>query len=880
VTIAVDDSYIVNKNAKLNGNLLSNDYDPEGNQQTVSTTPVSAPLHGKLVLNANGTFSYTPDQNFTGTDQFIYQVCDNGVPQACDKATVYVVIVPVNHPPVATDDINHTFKGKPVTGNVLTNDSDPDNDPLIVNPIPVVAPKNGTLILNPDGTYTYTPNQGFTGTDKFTYQVCDNQTPALCKQADVNITVMDVATVNNPPTANVDTYYGKQGLPINGIVITNDWDIDGNLNTTSVALVGTTPDNGQLTLNPDGTFTFVPATGFSGKVSFTYKICDTGLPALCDEAVVIINILPINAGNKTFAVDDVYIGNEITKLTGNVLSNDYDPEGNLQTVNTTPVTNPLHGILSLNENGTFSYTPDAMYTGTDQFIYQICDNGTPQACDKATVYLTILPINHPPVAINDLNSTNKDKPVSGNVLTNDSDPDGDLLKVNTTPIISPKNGNLKLNPDGTYTYTPNAGFAGTEKFTYQVCDNQTPALCAQAEVTITVINPSAINNPPVANEDSYYGKADSPVKGNVLTNDWDPEGNLNPTSVALVGTAPANGTLTLNPDGTFTFVPSAGFTGKVSFTYKVCDTGVPSLCDDAIVTIDILSKNSANTTFAIDDSYIGNQNTTLTGNLLLNDYDLEGNLQTISTTPVSVPLHGKLVLNANGTFSYTPDPLYSGTDQFIYQVCDNGVPQACDKATVYLIIKYVNVPPIATYDVILMNQGDRINYPVLRNDSDPDGTLMPNTVTLIGNLPSGAKSIINSDGTITFDYSAIPYFYGKETIIYRVCDNNGACDTAMVYITIDVKEIRIPTGFSPNNDNKNDFFVIPGIEKYPDCELIVFNRWGNEIYRKKPYLNDWDGRAISKMVVGNTVLPEGTYYYILHLGKDNKTMAGYIYLKK
>ncbi|MBE0560372.1 MAG: tandem-95 repeat protein, partial [Ochrobactrum anthropi] len=348
-----------------------------------------------------------------------------------------------------------------------------------------------------------------------------------------------------------------------------DWDPDGNLDPAGVTLVdgGSADANGTLTLNADGTFTFDPDTDFVGQVSFTYQVCDTGTPVYCDEAIVTIDIYPNPFGeNYTFAVDDSYIGTQDDPITGNILDNDYDPEGDAQTVNTTPVVPPTNGSVVLNPDGTFTYTPNPGYYGPDQFVYEVCDNGTPQACDVATVYLLYPPENNPPVALDDVNNTLINTPVPGNVLTNDFDPDGDPVTINTTPVVPPSSGTLVLNPDGSYLYTPATDFVGVVSFVYEICDNGTPPLCDQAVVTITVIPiPTEDNNPPVAVNDAYQGLINTPVLGTVIPNDWDPDGNLDPAGVTLVdgGSADANGTLTLNADGTFTFDPDTDFVGQV-----------------------------------------------------------------------------------------------------------------------------------------------------------------------------------------------------------------------------------------------------------------------------------------------------------------------------
>ena len=143
---------------------------------------------------------------------------------------------------------------------------------------------------------------------------------------------------------------------------------------------------GNLTLNSNGTFSFVPATGFIGTVDYSYTISDG---SLTDTANV---KLYITGANTTVAVDDSYLGVAGINITGNVKNNDYDPQGYTQTVTAQTDASTIHGKVTLLANGSFTYTPNVGYSGTDQFVYTICNNGIPQACDTATVYLNLISV--------------------------------------------------------------------------------------------------------------------------------------------------------------------------------------------------------------------------------------------------------------------------------------------------------------------------------------------------------------------------------------------------------------------------------------------------------------------------------------------------------
>lgn len=294
-TYAINDINVTYKGKAVGGNVLTNDFDLEGNTQTVTTTgSIPTTQGGSVVLNANGTYTYTPNSNFIGEDSFNYTVCDNGNPQACDIAKVTINVIPLPDPSknnnvVANDDTGTTEKGTPVTGNVLVNDFDPDNNNLIINTTPVTSPAHGTVTLNSNGTYTYTPESSFVGTDSFVYEVCDDGTPKTCDQATVTITVLPMDSKVNYTFANDDVYYGEGKKSVTGNVLDNDFDPEGN--QQSVTLVNGA-SNGTLTINSNGTFSYIPNNGFIGTDSFIYEVCDNGTPSACDRATVylVINV--------------------------------------------------------------------------------------------------------------------------------------------------------------------------------------------------------------------------------------------------------------------------------------------------------------------------------------------------------------------------------------------------------------------------------------------------------------------------------------------------------------------------------------------------------------------------------------------------------------
>ncbi|AUC76246.1 Ig-like domain-containing protein [Olleya sp. Bg11-27] len=576
-TDAITDINNTFQDEEVSGNVLTNDEDFEGDNQTVTAN--TNPANGTVTIDAAGNYTYTPNAGFTGEDTFTYTICDDGSPQACDTATVYIEVLPVSGPgneaPIANADTATTPEGTPINIPVISNDFDPDGDTITVTN--TTTPDNGTVTVDPTGVITYTPNDGFTGEDTFTYTICDDANPALCDTATVTVTVQPTDTPNTT-NANDDAYTTTPGADVTQNVLVNDNDIEGDDQTVTT---NTNPTNGTVTIDSNGNFTYTPNSGFNGTDSFTYTICDDNTDQACDTATVYITIGGI--ANTTDAIADINNTFQDEEVSGNVLTNDEDFEGDNQTV--TANTNPANGTVTIDAAGNYTYTPNAGFTGEDTFTYTICDDGSPQACDTATVYIEVLPVSGPgneaPIANADTATTPEGTPINIPVISNDFDPDGDTITVTNT--TTPDNGTVTVDPTGVITYTPNDGFTGEDTFTYTICDDANPALCDTATVTVTV-QPTDTPNTTNANDDAYFTTPTSPLTANVLVNDNDIEGN---NQTVTDNTNPTNGTVTISPNGDFTYTPNPGFSGTDSFTYTICDDNTDQACDTATVYITI-----------------------------------------------------------------------------------------------------------------------------------------------------------------------------------------------------------------------------------------------------------------------------------------------------
>ncbi|MGB1316257.1 MAG: Ig-like domain-containing protein, partial [Chitinophagales bacterium] len=621
------------------------------------------------------------------------------------------------------------------------------------------------------------------------------------------------------------------------------------------------PEGLTLVLNTDSTLVaFIPTPGETGDFSFEYVICDNGNPVLCDTAEVTITIVPNSVDNQApFAVDDANGTIINVPVTGTMWDNDFLPADG-DDHNITITSQAANGTVVLNADSTYTYTPNTDYYGPDQFTYVLCDNGTPVECDTATVYILVYNSNHAPVAVNDVNTTFNDLEVNGSVATNDFDIDNDVLTF--TLLDDVIEGELIFNLDGSYTYIPFPGFEGTDIFTYIVCDDDNPALCDTATVTIDVssYDPGG-NNDPVAVDDNVVITGNDTTSVNVtidiLANDFDPEGdNLTVTVDTSLG--PNNGTIVINADGTITYTANPGFIGDDVFTYTICDD--LGNCDEATVTITVLEPTEIVTVFAVDDAYTTNQDTdTDTENVNLNDIYPTGS--SLTATLINDPVNGTISFNDDGTFVYTPNTGFAGVDQFTYILCDNF--GNCDEATVIITVLPDDVDAVDDFIPIVNTGTYEIN--ILDNDTFTTGT----PIVSILDEPINGTISLNDDGTLTYIPNSEELL--SDSFSYVLCVNT-ICDTAWVYV--EGPELLIPTGISPNSDDVNDAFVIEDLLIfYPNAELSIFNRWGDEVWRSNgPYQNNWNGINME-----GKNLTDGTYFVILDYNDGiKKPYSGFV----
>jgi len=658
---AIDDFYSTPQGTTLKvaaPGVIGNDKKPIDGSRLAAVIG-SLPAHGEIVFTSDGSFTYTPARDFTGTDTFTYQdlvFLDQPTPPSGDPnqyisdfATVSINVKPVNTAPIAVAN-NDTFEARagaaidvplpgvlkndyvvfdnPTTGgsNNITSGNTTSPSTIPLSAVLISQPGSGTLELHRDGSFHYVPKDGFTGSDTFTYRAVLNTTvnPPPTTGSDSALATHDVATVTinvrpvaTSPVAVDDSYTTLKGTTLRVAwpgVTGNDKKEDG---ATLLAVMGTFPAHGKLEFHSDGSFSYMPASDFTGTDTFTYQDLELlGSPAtsfgdptqyISNFATVTITVKAPEPPPGPLAVNDYYFTAENTALgigVPGVLANDIRhficpplAPCSIETLawgaqlTSMLVDGPSHGVLSFKDDGSFRYSPEADFTGIDTFTYQVSQDywpvdGTKTAIlsNVATVTIRVLPaVAHNDSYVMGVNTV-LDVGAPG-VLSNDSG-GSTAHPLVATLLSAPSHGTLHLGVDGSIHYEPAANYVGSDMFSYRVGDGTAtidPATGAAVATTLSGDTNRPVNafdvgivkiyvRPPApkieAHDDKYLTREDTALSidsPGVLANDYGP---VNVPVVAAVVSTPAHGTLALGEKGGFTYTPDAGFVGEDKFTYS------------------------------------------------------------------------------------------------------------------------------------------------------------------------------------------------------------------------------------------------------------------------------------------------------------------------
>jgi large repetitive protein len=727
---------------------------------------------------ASGHLKFQPAAYASGVATITLTVRDAGFDgifgDADDAITTQqfkITVTPINHPPVAAPDayseIGLLSLSASAASGVLANDSDPDNDPITA--ALVSGPSKGTLILQPDGSFTYTPALLFTGTDAFTYQAKD-PSGALSSPATVTITV---GLGNGAPVAADDSYSIDEDTALNGSsVLANDTDPNGDPITAH--LVSSTA-HGSFTLHPDGTFTYAPHANFNGSDSITYQAFDG--QAYSNTATVTITVNPVNdppvAANDSASVD------EDNAVTIGVLANDTDVDGDPLLV--ISVAQAAHGAVTT--DGTIvTYTPNANFFGSDSFVYTVGDGNGGLA--SATVSVTVNPVNDPPTldAIADQTVAEDCGAQSislGGITAGPGETDAlTVTAVSSNPSLIPNPTIAYSSPNstGTLIFNPSANGNGSATIAVTVGDGMT-TFSRTFTITVTPVD-DAPTITPIADQTIAEDTSTGPLAFAVADVDTSP-GNLTVTAKSSDQSMVPNANLVLSGAGVnrhLDVTPAANANGQVTITLRVSDRQ-DSTTESFVLTITPVNDPP----LALADFFVTDQDTDLVvgaDGVLANDTDVDGD--SLSAKLLSAPSNGTVIVHADGSFAYQPNPGFEGSDQFRYEAVDPS--GAISAATVHVQVIASTGKPSAADDVFTVDEDTKLSVAatgVLGNDTSPSAS--PLTAELVKGAHHGTVKLA-ADGS--FVYKPDPNFNGKDWFAYQARDVNGASNTAVVVIVV------------------------------------------------------------------------------------------------
>ncbi|HHX8354815.1 TPA: tandem-95 repeat protein, partial [Vibrio alginolyticus] len=741
----------------------------EGDDKVVSLDTNNGPANGTVSVNPDGSVTYTPNDNYHGTDSFTYIVTSGGV---SESTTVNVDVTPVNDAPVAKDDTATTQEDTAVTIDVLPNDTDIDGDALRIDSASVPSDQGAVEIV--DGKLVFTPAENFHGDAEITYTVTDG---SLTDQATVNVTVNAVNDTPVVESSIADQTLAEDFTPYSIDLNTAFSDVDNVDGELTFSVSGNS--NIQVAI-VNGIATFTPTADWNGSEALTFTATDPSGESVSQTVnFTVAPVADIVADNATVVEDTP----TIIKVLGNDTFEGDDKVVSLDTNN-----GPANGTVSVNPDGSVTYTPNDNYHGTDSFTYIVTSGGV---SESTTVNVDVTPVNDAPVAKDDAATTQEDTAVTIDVLPNDTDIDGDTLRIDSASVPSDQ-GTVEI-VDGKLVFTPAENFHGDAEITYTVTDG---SLTDQATVNVTV---NAVNDTPVV---------ESSIADQTLAEDFTPYSiDLN---TAFSDVDNADGELTFSVSGNSniqvaivngiaTFTPTADWNGSETLTFTATDPSGESVSQTVNFTVAPVADIESDRATVVED--------TPTIIKVLGNDTFEGDDKAVSLDSNNGPANGTVSVNPDGSVTYTPNDNFHGTDSFTYIVTSGGVSES---TTVNVDVTPVNDAPVAKDDTAVTDEDTPVTIDVLPNDTDIDG----DTLSIqSASVPETQGTVEIVDGKLVF--TPAENFNGDAEITYTITDGS-LTDQAKVAVTVnpvnDAPTIKVDAVESITEDAVSTDTVVATLE--------------------------------------------------------------------
>ncbi|EJG1182758.1 tandem-95 repeat protein, partial [Vibrio parahaemolyticus] len=718
----------------------------EGDGKVVSLDTNNGPANGTVSINPDGSVTYTPNDNYVGKDTFTYIVTSGGV---SESTTVEVNVTPVNDAPVAKDDIATTQEDTAVTIDVLPNDTDVDGDKLSIESVSV--PKEQGTVEVVDGKLVFTPAENFNGDAEITYTVTDG---ALTDQATVKVTVN---AVNDTPV--VESNIADQTLAEDFTPYT----IDLNTAFSDVDNV-----DGELTFSVSGNSniqvaivnsiaTITPTADWNGSETLTFTATDPSGESVSQTVNFTVAPVADIVADKATVVED-------TPTIIKVLGNDTF-EGDDQVVSLDTNNGPANGTVSVNPDGSVTYTPNDNYHGTDSFTYIVTSGGV---SESTTVSVDVTPVNDAPVAKDDIATTQEDTAVTIDVLPNDTDVDGDKLSIESASVTK-EQGTVEV-VNGKLVFTPAENFNGDAEITYTVTDGQ---LTDEAKVTVTV-NP--VNDAPTIKVDAVESITEDAVNTDTVV-----------ATLTVRDTDTPEDQLTV-----FLENNSNGYFVLVGNEVKLTQAGVDAVNNDELnlkdLTISASVSDGVNPTANDSDSLIVNRvndaptvENAIADQVLSEDFDTytidlnEVFKDTDSSLEFSVSGNNSIQISiVSGVATITPTADWNGKETITFTAKDPSGESVSQTVN-------FTVTPVADIeaDKTTVVEDTPTIIKVLGNDTFEDDGKVVSLDT--NNGPANGTVSVNPDGSVT--YTPNDNYVGKDTFTYIVT-SGGVSESATVEVNV------------------------------------------------------------------------------------------------
>ena len=687
-------------------------------------------INGTAEVTSEGELSYTPFENYIGTDSFVVEVTDSGSPAASTELIVVVETLE-NHAPVLTFPTIQTEQGATVTATLKFDDVDTGQELTIEM---ASLPSNGIATLSSQGNLVYRPDPGFYGDEIIDIVLKDNAHPSSVTTAELVIKVFE----NKPPTIflNRNNIIASPGLETKVIYFSDDI----NRNQIHAFTIPEGPSHGTATLS-NGVLTYVGDIGYFGEDELTIAVTDNGVPA--KSAFVKLNIkvevnhppMPIFHGNTTTAglVRNIYID-----------KNDPD-EGQKHTYSVSQY--PSHGTLTSDPfwPHSFQYLPNAGYIGNDQFKIVVSDNGNPIMSNEVLITMTVnsnsAPVieNMVPVKLAQNGST------AFYIRSSDIDGDGIIYTLESTPTL----GKAKF-VGSLFSYEA-FNQSGTETIQIRATDTGVPSQSTVGQLIVTVDE----NHAPAPVNATRNVIANEMTLVSIAHNDRD-QGQIFTYSIVSSAT---NGTVKNEGGGSFSYRPNQDFVGEDEFTIRVTDNGTPAMSGEATVYLSV-QQNYSPSPIASDIRILQNQ----LGITRIDPND-PNTTQRHSYSILSMPTNADNIrVDNQGFVVYQPKPNFFGQDQVVVSVLDSGTPPLVTSIAISIDVQK-NLPPASISTNLSVFQGKTLNFNVSPND--------PNTAPQFFNYQverAPANGTINGGGG-QFSYRPAFGFSGIDSFTVKVTDS-------------------------------------------------------------------------------------------------------------